>query len=411
MRSSPDIRSLLSKCLPGHSLPQPFYVDSDIYEADLKAVWSVEWIFAGTRPELKKTGSYLTIQAGPTSVIVVRGADDTIRAFYNTCRHRGSRICAEARGQTTKLVCPYHQWTYDLDGRLLWTRGMDPEFTADDHGLRPVHVREVSGLIFICLAQQPPDTDLLERTASRYLGPHDLPNLKVAQQTSIVENADWKLVMENNRECYHCTSNHPSLCVTLPDDPFLWGGGPSAGSAIGRAHIDRCEAAGLPSAYTIAPSEQWRFVRIPFVGSATSFTLDGKAGVAKRVGIVPFDDAGSCLFFHYPNTWMHFLSDQVMTFRIAPLGLGTTELTTTWLVHKDAEEGVDYDLGRLTEVWTNTNDEDRRIVEENQVGIRSAGYVPGPYSHDHEGGVIQFIDWYRRTLDSHLDDHMLHAAE
>lgn len=411
MRTSPDIRSLLSLRRPWHSLPQPFYVDTDVYETDLKTVWSGEWIFAGTSPELKKAGSYTTVQVGNTSIIIVRGADQTIRAFYNSCRHRGSRICAEVRGTTPKLVCPYHQWTYDLDGKLLWVRGMGPDFRAEDYGLRPVHVAEVAGLIFICLSEHPTDIGQLKREASRYLGPHDVPNLKVAHQTSIIENANWKLVMENNRECYHCSSNHPSLCLTLPDDPFLWGSETSAGSGIGRAHIDRCEAAGLPAAYTIASSEQWRFVRIPFIGNATSYTRDGKAAVSKRVGTVPFDNAGSCLFFHYPNTWMHFLSDHVLTFRVVPHGPIATELTTTWLVHKDAEEGVDYDFGRLTEVWTNTNDEDRRIVEENQVGVRSAGYVPGPYSPDEEDGVNQFVDWYCRSLQSHLDDNLLLAAE
>jgi Rieske 2Fe-2S family protein len=161
----------------------------------------------------------------------------------------------------------------------------------------------------------------------------------------------------------------------------------------------------------ISQDERWRFVRIPFVGSAVSYTMDGKAAVRRRLGAVPFDNAGSCLYFHYPNTWNHYLSDHVLNFRVLPIGPQETEVTTTWLVHKDAVEGMDYDLKRLTEVWLATNDEDRRIVEENQQGILSPGYLPGPYSPVQEGGVNQFVDWYCQTLRENLPRPTRLAAE
>ncbi len=411
MLSNSDVLSLLMTRRAWHSLPQPFYNDADVFEADLANIWYRDWIYAVAAAELPKTGSYVTVQLGAYSVIIVRGADRVIRAFHNSCRHRGSRICSVAKGTAPKLVCPYHQWTYDLDGKLLWAREMGPEFNPAEHGLGMVHCRDIQGMVFICLAQVAPDTTALEQQAARYLAPHDLSGLKVAHQSQIIEKANWKLVLENNRECYHCSSNHPSLCVTFPDDPNLVGADDSSSSNVGKAHVQRCEAAGLPSKYVISPNEQWRFVRIPFLGDGVSYTLDGKAAVSRRVGTVPFDNAGSCLYFHYPNTWNHFLSDQVLTFRVMPVGPEETEVTTTWLVHKDAQEGVDYDLKRLTEVWIDTNDEDRRIVEENQKGINSPGYVPGPYSQVQEGGVNQFVDWYCRTLQNRLLGRALHAAE
>ncbi len=411
MLSNSDVLSLLMTRRAWHSLPQPFYTDEDVYEADLRHVWYKDWIYAVAGAELPKVGSYVTVQLGAYSVIIVRGADRVIRAFHNSCRHRGSRICSVARGTAPKLVCPYHQWTYDLDGKLLWAREMGADFNPADHGLGMVHCRDIQGMVFICLADVAPDTAGLEQQAARYLAPHDLSNLKVAHQSQIIEKANWKLVLENNRECYHCSSNHPSLCITFPDDPNLVGADDSSSSNMGKAHVQRCEAAGLPSKYLISANEQWRFVRIPFLGDGVSYTLDGKAAVARRVGSVPFDNAGSCLYFHYPNTWNHFLSDQVLTFRVMPVGPEETEVTTTWLVHKDAQEGVDYDLKRLTEVWIDTNDEDRRIVEENQKGINSPGYIPGPYSQVQEGGVNQFVDWYCRTLQNRLVGHALHAAE
>lgn len=411
MITSSDIRSLLDSRRPWHALPQPFYNDPALFEADLQHIWYRDWIFAAVAAELPKTGSYVTVQLGAYSVIIVRGADKVIRAFHNSCRHRGSRVCAAERGTSPKLVCPYHQWTYDLDGKLLWARDMGPDFKPADHGLGTVHCREIQGMIFICLAEVAPDTEQLEVEAARYLTPHNPTGLKVAYQSSIIENANWKLVLENNRECYHCSGNHPSLCVTFPDDPRLVGATASDSSNEGLAHVERCEKAGLPAKYVLGPNEQWRFVRIPFVGKAVSYTMDGKAAVNKRIGTVPFEDAGSCLYFHYPNTWNHFLSDQVLTFRVMPIGPQETQVTTTWLVHADAVEGVDYDLERLTQVWVATNGEDRRIVEENQRGINTPGYRPGPYSELQEGGVNQFVDWYCRTLGDRLEQRTLHAAE
>ncbi|MGB3280096.1 MAG: aromatic ring-hydroxylating dioxygenase subunit alpha [Pseudorhodobacter sp.] len=411
MLSNSDILSLLMTRRPWHSLPRAFYNDPDLFEADLANIWQDSWIFAAAAAEMPKAGSYITLQIGANSVIVVRGTDKVIRAFHNSCRHRGSRICSAEKGNAPKLVCPYHQWTYGLDGQLLWAREMGDDFDPSQHGLGLVHCREIQGMVFICLAKTAPDTSALEAQAARYLGPHASGSLKVAYQSRIVEKANWKLVLENNRECYHCSSNHPSLCVTFPDDPNLVGADDSSTSNAGKAHVDRCEAAGLPSKFVIDPAEQWRFVRIPFLGSAVSYTLDGKAAVNRRVGQVPFDAAGSCLYFHFPNTWNHFLSDQVLMFRVLPIGPQETEVTTTWLVHSDAVEGTDYDLKRLTEVWLDTNDEDRKIVEENQKGINSPGYLPGPYSQAQEGGVNQFVDWYCRTLQDRLLGRALMAAE
>jgi Rieske 2Fe-2S family protein len=406
-----DLLNLLNQRRAWHSLPRPFYGDSDLHEADLDLIWSGSWIFVASSAELPKAETVLSVQVGRAAIVLARAKDGIVRAFHNSCRHRGSRLCSAHKATVPKLVCPYHQWTYDLDGKLLWARDMGPDFKAHDHGLQPVHCREIQGMVYVCLAERPADLSGLEAQASRYLAPHDPANLKVAFQSRIIENANWKLVLENNRECYHCAGNHPGLCVTFPDDPNLVGADDSTTSNIGLAHVGRCEAAGLPAKYVIAPNDQWRFVRIPFIGSAVSYTLDGKAAVKQKLGTVPFADAGSCLYFHYPNTWSHYLSDHVLNFRVLPIGPRETEVTTTWLVHKEAVEGVDYDLKRLTEVWLATNDEDRRIVEENQKGIDSPGYVPGPYSPVQESGVYQFVDWYCRTLRDNLPAPALLAAE
>ncbi|WP_343080596.1 aromatic ring-hydroxylating dioxygenase subunit alpha [Ostreiculturibacter nitratireducens] len=411
MLKDPELLSLLLTRKPQHSLAQPFYTDPGIYDSELRNIWAREWIFAASAAEIPKTGNYVTVQIGAYSVIVVRGADGEVRAFHNSCRHRGSRICSSAKGSSPKLVCPYHQWTYELDGRLLWARDMGPDFDAAKHGLKPVHARVAAGMVFICLAEAAPAFDGVKAAADRYTAPHRMDEMKVAFQSTITENGNWKLVLENNRECYHCSGSHPALCRTFDDDPDLVGGEDSIGSPAGAAHVERCEAAGLPSKYLLDPNEQWRLVRIPFVGDAVSYTMDGKQAVKKLIPGMPFANAGSLLFFHYPNTWNHFLSDHVLNFRVLPVSPTETQVTTTWLVHKDAVEGEDYDIQRLTEVWEATNDEDRRVVEENQLGINTPAYEPGPYSARQESGVIQFIDWYTKAMQKALTGRNLIAAE
>jgi Rieske 2Fe-2S family protein len=143
--------------------------------------------------------------------------------------------------------------------------------------------------------------------------------------------------------------------------------------------------------------------RTPLLRDAVSFTMSGKPAVKKKLSDrVSADKIGSLLLYHYPTTWNHVLVDHAVTFRVLPLSASETAVTTKWLVHKDAVEGVDYDLAELTRVWTATNDEDRRIIEENARGIRSPAYRPGPYSHVHEGGVIQFVQWYADFIEPRL---------
>jgi len=155
---------------------------------------------------------------------------------------------------------------------------------------------------------------------------------------------------------------------------------------------------GLPSRFQITPSGQYRTARIPFIEGQESMTMSGRAASRRLLADFKAADLGSMLLFHYPTSWNHLLADHALSFRVLPAGLNESILTTKWLVHKDAVEGVDYDVKALTEVWHATNEEDKRVVQDNQKGVNSPAYEPGPYSHVHEGGVIQFIDWYSRLM-------------
>ncbi|KAA0018723.1 aromatic ring-hydroxylating dioxygenase subunit alpha [Salinicola corii] len=411
-RPTPWLDDLLARRRSGYSLAQPFYTDEDIFRIDLEHIFQRHWLYAIPACQLARPGSYVSQWVGNAGVLIVRGQDGAIRAFHNSCRHRGSVLCKAGEGHVAKLVCPYHQWTYELDGRLLWARDMGPDFDPVSHGLKPVHCRELCGLIYVCLADEAPDFDAFASLAAPYLQVHDLDQAKVAHVSTIVEKANWKLVWENNRECYHCDGNHPSLCHSFSPDPDIAGVRPD-GTIPERlmAHFERCEAAGSPSRFRIADSGQYRLARMPLQAGSVSYTLDGRPAVAHSLGRVNPADAGTLMKFHYPSTWSHFLPDQSMTFRINPISATETEVTTTWLVHKDAVEGVDYDLDRLTEVWIHTNDEDREVVENNQKGIQSLGYEPGPYSMAQESGVAQFVDWYCETLETPASHTRLKVVE
>ena len=174
-------------------------------------------------------------------------------------------------------------------------------------------------------------------------------------------------------------------------------------------HWEKCESLGLPSTFHLSDDGQYRIVRMPLHESAESFTMSGKVASEKGMTTAENVELGTLLLFHYPNTWNHFLSDHSVTFRVTPLSANRTMVTTKWLVHKDAIEGKDYELDDLLQVWKATNEQDKKLVEENHRGIESLSYKPGPYSTLHEGGVIQFVDWYRRTttnmLNGAVDDY------
>jgi Rieske 2Fe-2S family protein len=289
---------------------------------------------------------------------------------------------------------------------------MADDFDKTEFGLKKVHCESVAGYIFICLAQNAPDFAPVRASIEPYMLPHRLSEAKVAFQSTIIEKGNWKLVWENNRECYHCAANHPELCRTFPEAPTVSGVQGAMSDPVIVAHWQHCEAAGLPSEFKISPDGQFRTARMPLIEGAESYTMSGRNAVKRPLSNdVTVGGIGTMLLFHYPTTWNHVLGDHAISFRVLPLNAEETAVTTKWLVHKDAVEGVDYDLEELTHVWTETNDQDRRIVEENAFGIHSPAYEPGPYSEIHEGGVMQFVEWYSNFMINRLQgDQKLSAV-
>lgn len=397
------IRQLLAERRESYSLPQAFYVDPAMHETDIKAVFETDWLFACNACEIKKPGDYLTLTIGENPVVVLRDRDGQVRAFHNSCRHRGSRICGHEKGRANRLVCPYHQWVYELDGSLLNARQMPADFDRSAHGLKPVHVEVICGMVYICLADDPPDLSRYREAVTPYIAPHMPERTKVAFEMTLIEDANWKLVIENNRECYHCAGNHPELLVTLvefalPDDPR----GPAEFKGLMDRKTAKWDALGLPH-QPVDGGQEFRCIRLPFHEGALSFTMDGGPACNKLLADFTEPDLGSVRMFRVPNNWNHFLADHILHFRVLPLSQDKTAVRTTWLVHEDAVEGVDYDIERLTEVWIATNAQDAELAAVNHAGIRSMGYQPGPYAPS-EFMLTNFTNWYAGKMTAYAGE-------
>jgi Rieske 2Fe-2S family protein len=395
------VQALLEQRRDGFSLPQPFYVDDAFHDADLAAVFGTDWLFACNVCEIRNPGDYLTLEIGVNSVIVLRDRDGEVKAFYNTCRHRGSRICLNDKGSVNRLVCSYHQWVYELDGQLLFARQMPADFDRSLYGLKPVAVEIICGMVYVSIADEPPDLGRFRAAVTPYIAPHQPDRTKVAFEMTLIEEANWKLVIENNRECYHCAGNHPELLATLvefalPNDPR----GTAAFQALLARKTARWGEQGLPHA-TADGGLEFRCIRLPFHEGAVSFTSDGGPACRKLLGDFTDPDLGSVRMFRVPNNWNHFLADHIIHFRVLPLAANRTALRTTWLVHEDAVEGVDYDVKRLTEVWIATNDQDSRLATINHLGIASKAYEPGPYAPS-EFMLRNFTNWYAGKMAAHF---------
>lgn len=403
---SSAISPLLDQRSPGHCLPAGLYTRQDVFEADLDVFFHKHWIYVGLECDVPEPGDAHVIDLGSASIILLRDDDSQIRVFHNVCRHRGTRLLDSGSSIVSKLVCPYHQWTYELSGELAHAPHMGSSFDKTCRSLKPVHFKSIGGLIYVCLSQNSPqDIDALEKAMKERLAPYDLANSKVAFQTEIIETGNWKLTIENNRECYHCSSNHPELCVSFIDLDF--GFDPetlspedrqeaSQHQALYEERIQEWEAQGHPS----APVEQlvdcatnFRTQRLIIAGAGESQTLDATAASARLMGTITRKDLGDTHLWGH-NCWHHFMADHAVTTLIIPLGPDRTLVRTKWLVHKDAVEGKDYDLDKLTSVWKATNDQDAQLVARSHGGILDPAYEPGPYSPFTESQLNNFSTWY-----------------
>jgi glycine betaine monooxygenase A len=407
------VGALLATCRKDHALPGAFFTDETLYGAEMEYLFGRHWLFVASEPEIPESGDYRTLQIGPWPIFLLRRDDGSIAAFHNTCRHRGSRILQQDTGIAgATLQCPYHRWTYDLDGRVIGC-GATGERPAEQRALAPVHVRTLAGLIFVCLAEQAPaDFDDMARRMAPYLAPHGLAYAKVAKQVDILEAGNWKLTIENNRECFHC-AGHPELLCSLFEffgdiDVARLTAAERAAYARYQTARAQTEAIWRRAQLPWQPIEElcgrptaFRTERLVLDGAGESMTADTRIASRRLLGELTEARLGTLHYHTQPNAWFHFLSDHILTFAALPIDRTHTLVRSTWLVHAQAEPGRDYDLAALTSVWNATNAQDAHFVGETQRGVSSPAYRPGPIASS-EYMVGLFHRWYEERLRAEL---------
>lgn len=393
---------------PGWGLARPFYADPAIFEAEVDQIFRQSWLFAGHACQIPEPGDYFTFDAGGDSIIIIRTNEGGISALFNTCRHRGSVICREESGHAGRLVCPYHRWTYEKDGSLIAARSLPAEIDKSSLGLHRAHVRETGGLLFVCNSDTPPDFDAADAEFSALLDPHDLAGAKVAHSISYELQANWKLVVENHRECYHCPTAHTEYSEIHYDTRLS--------SASWQQEIEertetcrvKWAAMGLDTG-NVNPSSNftgtwWRANRTAFPEGHVTESPDGKP-VAPLMGAFTDADVGTARAGTYPNFWLHATSDHATTMRLTPTGPDTTLMRADWLVRADGVEDVDYEVERVIAFTDRVNREDRELILGQAAGVRSSRYGPGPLVLDEEPRVQHFLDWYMAKMNSHASAH------
>jgi Rieske 2Fe-2S family protein len=390
--------ALIDSYQPGVALPRDFYTREDIYHHDIRAYWNNSWIWTGHVSQIAATGDFFLFDYGTESVIILRDNADNIRAYLNVCRHRGSRVCVEQQGSARVFSCPYHAWTYDLNGRLRGGREMGPDFDPSQYGLFEVNVRVFEGMIFVCTSETSPEIDAGLDQLRPLAAPFGLANLKVAHAASYPVPANWKLSIENYMECYHCAPSHKeySRSHSLKDPDSM------TDELVG-AMQQKAQAAGLPLDELSLPAEgekgmNFYFRRYPLYPGYQTGSKTG-APVAPLLGdLTEFDGGTTDLQVGILNNFLIY-SDYVVGYRFLPTALQGTEIQVVWYVRADAVAGQDYDLETLTWLWHETSLDDERIIRVNQEGVNSHHFVPGPLSHM-EWGIRSFYDNYLEMIGS-----------
>lgn len=407
------LKALLDSRQPGHGLPRPFYHDELLYRAEMDAIWRQGWLFAGHSCQIPKPGDYFLYNVEGDSVILLRGDDGKVNALYNVCRHRGSVICQEAEGSVKRFICPYHQWTYGRSGNLLLQHGMQAGLDKSQLGLHHAHAREVEGLIFISLAREPGDFETAYQAIAPVARPQGLGRARVAKVMDFEVNSNWKLVWENNRECYHCNVNHPQYIKANFDHYNADDTIPRVAERL-KAVTTRLEARlaaqGMSlrdeTGMTEFPDPDhgiWYAAnRTPMEAGYVSELMDGRQ-VAPLMGDYTDPDVGTLRVRTMPNFWIHASCDHGVSVRLTPNGLTYTSIRMIWLVDARAEEGRDYDLEKLLPFWLLTAEQDWAICANQQRGVNSHAYTPGPLSTYKEYNLDRFLRWYLQEMKTALE--------
>jgi Rieske 2Fe-2S family protein len=334
------------------TLPQRYLISQEVFAKEQERIFSTQWLCAGHQSQIAKAGDYFVQKVSGESLIILRDQQGNVRGFYNVCRHRGTRLVEKCGRFREKLQCPYHAWTYGLDGKLVGAPHMEKVngFDRAQHSLQAVGVAIWEGFIFVNLAEDRLPLEAVFAPLAGKFTHWNLPKLRSARRIEYEVRANWKLIFENYSECYHCPLVHPALSQLTPYDsaendlregPFLGGFMP-----ITKGH---------------------------------SLTMSGKA-CALPVGDLQGHDAHRVFYYSiFPNMLLSLHPDYVLVHQVWPQSPERVAIFCDWLFHPEASDRPDFHPDDAVEFWDMTNRQDWHVCELSQLGIASRAYRPGPY--------------------------------
>lgn len=359
------------------TLPGRYYTDAAIFAREQETVFEAMWICAVRSADLAQPGDFRTVRIGRESVLVARGRDRVLRAFLNVCRHRGARLCTSQSGSVKRsFQCPYHAWTYGLDGKLVAAPNLTnmPDVDRTEYGLAAVHLREWLGYAWVCLADDPPSfADTVTGAVTERLGDpgvvdaYHVEDLALGKRIGYDVRANWKLIVENFMECYHCATIHPELTEVLPEF-----------------------AEGYAAQYFVGHGAE-------FGEEVRGFTVDGGEGFGRLSGITPEQDRRYYAVTVRPQVFLNLVPDHVIMHRMFPLAPDRTLVECDWLYSPDVvARGLD--ISHSVELFHRVNEQDFAACERCQPTMGSRAYAAGGVLVPVEHHIGQFHDWLLKLV-------------
>ncbi|GAA4261708.1 aromatic ring-hydroxylating dioxygenase subunit alpha [Dactylosporangium darangshiense] len=354
------------------TLPGASYTDPGQFALEQQRIFETMWFCAARADDLAAPGAFRTVPVGRESVLLSRARDGSIKAFLNVCRHRGARLCTEESGNTGRAFrCSYHAWTYDLDGRLIAAPNLVkmPDVDRREFGLIAVHTRIWLGYVWVCLADEPPsfEADVVGAATLRLgdaeaIEHYGIDRLQVGHRVVYDVAANWKLIVENFMECYHCATIHPELVEVLPE----FAGGYAAQSFVGHG--------------------------AEFGEQIQGFTVDGSPGVERIPTITEDQDRRYFAITVRPQVFINLVPDHVILHRMYPLAVDRTVVECDWLFIPSVMAG-DQDIRRSVELFERVNEQDFAACERCQPAMSSRAYAKGGVLVPSEHHIGEFHRW------------------
>jgi Rieske 2Fe-2S family protein len=359
-----DLAAALAPFGQSRMLPREAYVDPAVFEWEQHNIFS-GWTCVGHAGDLATVGAQKAVGTGPNAILLVRAEDNTIHAFANTCRHRGHELLAcGATAKGRSIVCPYHSWSYRLDGRLRNAPGFrDVEgFEPDAFGLAELRLFNWHGWLFVDPSGEDAEFSAHVAGLEEVVGPYHPEDLTIVARHSYELATNWKVIAENYQECYHCSTIHPQLSRISP---------PTSGENL--------EFEG-----------SWMGGWMSIVEGAETMSLTGKSGGVAIAGLSEQELRSVMYLVGYPNLLVSLHPDYVMTHLMTPLAVDRTHVECAWAFPKDVAAKADFDPSYAVDFWDLTNRQDWAACESVQRGLASPHARPGPLAPD-EDGVYQFV--------------------